>query len=366
VALSAGTLAALLSQNAAPATVPMVLATTTVRCALQCALGSAAASGASTASVALMKGVVQAMFLSKVKVGVASILIVSAVAGGTSTYLGRAQTSGDPAGKTTQAGAGKDTDSKARPDPQEHTWLANQEARRAALVAQRDAFKEQANARVREYLDGKGTLDVTLEALRNLTDAERQYLGETGQESIRMWEGIIDSLNKMAAVAKERKATQDDERRLLAMLAGAYNDLLQVKTQAATQAAQDEYYAKEWLRVRAELAAGTRKQLRELLKAQRDAAKVEAQARMQEFQAGRGMLNIGLDAHRRLLQAELEYVESKEDRVNARVAYLEAMMLMFNVIKTRYEAGKISIADLKESEYYRLEAEINLLRERNR
>jgi outer membrane protein TolC len=136
--------------------------------------------------------------------------------------------------------------------------------------------------------------------------------------------------------------------------------------QAKAQVLQNEYFSKERLRVHAELATVPRKPMRELLQARRDAAKVEAETRIQEFHAGSGTITISLDAQRRLLQAEFEFAETKEDRVNARVAYLEAMMLMFNVNKSRYDDGKITIADLKQTEYYRTEAEIDLLREKSR
>jgi RNA polymerase sigma factor (sigma-70 family) len=77
VALSAGTLAALVCQEAARAVMPPALATATVKAAGLLAAGQAAAAGAISAEVSsLTEGVVKAMFLSKLKTTLAVALII--------------------------------------------------------------------------------------------------------------------------------------------------------------------------------------------------------------------------------------------------------------------------------------------------
>jgi RNA polymerase sigma factor (sigma-70 family) len=251
VTLSAGMLATLLLHNAAPAAVPVLLAPATVRCAVQITLGNAAGGGASATAVALMKGVVQAMFLSKIKVVGAALLAVAVVAGGAGvfSYVGRAQPPADP----------------AQPSPQD-----------------------------------KG----------------------------------------VAAKDKDGPAKDKDE--------------------------WEQQFGDELRQIRAELAKAPKRQLKELLQARRDAAQQQALARMDEFQAGRGTLDICLEANRLLLKAELELSEKKEDRIKAHERYLERIAWMFEVNTARFNDGKISIADHSQTMYFRLEAEIDLLREKAR
>jgi RNA polymerase sigma factor (sigma-70 family) len=80
--LSAGLLAALLSSNAS-ATMPTALINTTLQAALLTAANQAAAAGMISAPVAaLTKGVLQAMFVTKLKIAAAVLLAVSVVGSG--------------------------------------------------------------------------------------------------------------------------------------------------------------------------------------------------------------------------------------------------------------------------------------------
>jgi RNA polymerase sigma factor (sigma-70 family) len=75
--LSAGAVTAALLQDAARATVPSVLASTTVRAALAFLAGRAAAAGISAKALALAQGVLQSMFVTKLKV----VALAAAMAG---------------------------------------------------------------------------------------------------------------------------------------------------------------------------------------------------------------------------------------------------------------------------------------------
>jgi RNA polymerase sigma factor (sigma-70 family) len=94
VALSVGALAGVLAQQAAPAAVPAALAEGAIRAA------AGMAGGAIPASVAaLTKGVLRAMFLSKVKVVAAVVLAVLVAVAGTAVAVRRALADGPAAAK---------------------------------------------------------------------------------------------------------------------------------------------------------------------------------------------------------------------------------------------------------------------------
>ncbi|HEV3118670.1 MAG TPA: sigma-70 family RNA polymerase sigma factor, partial [Gemmataceae bacterium] len=80
---SGGTLGLMLSQNAASATVPAVVASTTIKAASYFAAGRLAASGALSAkAVALSRAVLKTMLLSKLKIGTAVVMVVAVLSAG--------------------------------------------------------------------------------------------------------------------------------------------------------------------------------------------------------------------------------------------------------------------------------------------
>jgi hypothetical protein len=82
--VSGGVLMCVLSENAAPACVPMSLVSSTVKAASLLAAGQAAGAGLISAkAAALTEGVVIAMLLNKLKV-ITIVLIVAAMVGGAS------------------------------------------------------------------------------------------------------------------------------------------------------------------------------------------------------------------------------------------------------------------------------------------
>lgn len=96
VVLSAGSLATIVSQNAASAAVPTSLASSTVKAAATIAAGQATAAGAIPAKVAILTGgVLKAMLLSKLKTATAGLLLV-AVLIGTAGAIYRAQAAEQP------------------------------------------------------------------------------------------------------------------------------------------------------------------------------------------------------------------------------------------------------------------------------
>ena len=85
--LSTATLAALLTRHAAQAaTVPATLASTTIKAALLVAAGNTLAATVSTQAAALTEGVLQAMFLTKLKIATAVVLALAVVGMGGSMF----------------------------------------------------------------------------------------------------------------------------------------------------------------------------------------------------------------------------------------------------------------------------------------
>ena len=103
MALSAGALAAKLSRQAASASMPALLAASTVKAARLLAVGGTAAAGAiSPQVVALMEGVVKAMFVSKLKMTITALLVAALLAAsyGASAALEHIAHPGDPVKQT--------------------------------------------------------------------------------------------------------------------------------------------------------------------------------------------------------------------------------------------------------------------------
>jgi RNA polymerase sigma factor (sigma-70 family) len=90
VALSSGALAAALSQQAASASVPATVASSTIKVAILLAAGKAAATGAISVKVAaLTEGVMKAMFIAKLKAVLAVVLILGFTAVGATVLTSR-------------------------------------------------------------------------------------------------------------------------------------------------------------------------------------------------------------------------------------------------------------------------------------
>lgn len=101
--MSGGTLAALLTQNVASAVVPGPVVTFTIKAASAFAAGQATASGLISAkAVALAEGVLKTMFLTKLKIGAAVLLVLLAICIGVGT-VAPGVVAQDPADKKTEA-----------------------------------------------------------------------------------------------------------------------------------------------------------------------------------------------------------------------------------------------------------------------
>ena len=102
--------------------------------------------------------------------------------------------------------------------------------------------------------------------------------------------------------------------------------------------------------------------LKRLVQERVEVAKKELEARMQQFEAGKGTLDFLIGASKRLVLAELDATDKKPEQISALKTHLERMKKVQDIDQGRYDAGRISIEDLSQSKYYRLEAEIWLER----
>jgi hypothetical protein len=102
--------------------------------------------------------------------------------------------------------------------------------------------------------------------------------------------------------------------------------------------------------------------LSNLLKARYEAAVDEHRERRQEYLAGAGTLDMLLHSSLRLLEAELEWKAKPAERIPVLEAHLERMKNIQDVLVAKFNAGTGSVGDLKQAEYYRLDAEVRLER----
>jgi RNA polymerase sigma factor (sigma-70 family) len=98
--------------------------------------------------------------------------------------------------------------------------------------------------------------------------------------------------------------------------------------------------------------------LKKLLLARFEAAYDEFESRHNEFLAGRGTLDFVMAGSRRLLDSERELTTIRADQLAAYEAHSQRMKEIYDVQMGRFNAGRIPLHDVKESEYYWLEAEI--------
>jgi RNA polymerase sigma-70 factor (ECF subfamily) len=125
VMLSAGSLVAVVSQNVASAAVPVLVVSKTIKAASLMAAGQAATGLISVKVAALTEGVLQAMFLSKLKAVVGVLLVVMCLIGvGTAVVLGQ------------------QPDSPKKVDPEAKQAAAKQaEAKEAAVKAMQERLQ---------------------------------------------------------------------------------------------------------------------------------------------------------------------------------------------------------------------------------
>jgi RNA polymerase sigma factor (sigma-70 family) len=102
--------------------------------------------------------------------------------------------------------------------------------------------------------------------------------------------------------------------------------------------------------------------MKALFKARFDAANTEINGRWKENVEGRGALDILLNGSRRLLEAELALSSNKADHAAAWESHWQRTNQIYLMNLARYNAGRLLETDLKEADYFRIDAEIGLER----
>jgi hypothetical protein len=99
--------------------------------------------------------------------------------------------------------------------------------------------------------------------------------------------------------------------------------------------------------------------MKTLMAARHTAAVAEVSARYQEFMNGRGTIEILFGAAQRLLHAELDLLEPT-NQVQAWENHHKLLKEIFQVQDERFKAQRIPIQDVKQAEFYMLDAELHI------
>jgi outer membrane protein TolC len=103
--------------------------------------------------------------------------------------------------------------------------------------------------------------------------------------------------------------------------------------------------------------------LKALLKERVDALTEAFKIKMEEYKAGVSPLHIVLEVGTELRKAELDLYEKPEERLDALKKNLKLLQMAEGESKTKFDAGRVTKAEVAMSKAARLEAEIALLRE---
>jgi RNA polymerase sigma factor (sigma-70 family) len=173
VTLSTTALAALVTEQAASATVAAALSTTTLKAALSLGINGAATGIISTHVLALAEGVLQAMYVTKVKIVVTLVLAVGLLAGaGAAGYSALTQ---EPVQDQKPETERPKIRRKGADDFEERRAAIELNRKLQPLMEKRlDAVREQMKARAEELIAGKTTVDVLLGSSANLLKAQQE------------------------------------------------------------------------------------------------------------------------------------------------------------------------------------------------
>jgi hypothetical protein len=107
-------------------------------------------------------------------------------------------------------------------------------------------------------------------------------------------------------------------------------------------------------------------ELQKLLIDRYNAAISELEDRYNEFLAGHATLDLMEGVVRRVASSGVELKKKPEDRIALREQLLDFMKRMEEIQKARFDAARIPQADVQRARYFRLDAEIQLLKEKRK
>jgi RNA polymerase sigma factor (sigma-70 family) len=104
--------------------------------------------------------------------------------------------------------------------------------------------------------------------------------------------------------------------------------------------------------------SGQAENLKPILQALFEAANVEAQARWAQYFAGQGTLDLLSSTSIRLLDAERLLSKRTEDQLAALEHHLKRMKEIEKINQSRFEAARIQVADLAQTRFFRIQAQL--------
>ncbi len=88
----------------------------------------------------------------------------------------------------------------------------------------------------------------------------------------------------------------------------------------------------------------------------------EARSLLELVLRGAKTPNVLSDAHKRIAQSGLEVYDKPEDRIALLTDYIASAKAMEQIFKAQFEAGRVAETDMHHATYYRIDAEIQLLK----
>jgi hypothetical protein len=225
-------------------------------------------------------------------------------------------------------------------------------------------------SRSREFLAGRGTLDILLGCSLRLLEAE-QAVAQTESERVAALQGhwartrLFERVNltryqagritiqdylqsKYFQLEAELRLSQLRKKEMPLDFASSVRGPFRINrppdlypkdlAKAAVEALHID--AEQWAREKLETARGG------------------SNARFREFLAGRGTLDILLEVLIHRLESELALATSQSDRLASYEKHWERTMLIEIINKGRYDRKQIPIQDYMQSKYFRLQAQI--------
>lgn len=236
-------------------------------------------------------------------------------------------------------------------------------------------------AQMEEYLAGRGTLFIILEAVLSLADAEaavadrpEDWVAAFEAGWARTW--LIDQIGE-SRFAAGRVSVADHLAARGARLAAQARWLrargrageVRERNPGGREILQADELGVAGLDTRAFTRAkreALRTDPRDLERERRTVAREEFRAQNAEFLAGRGTLDLLLAASRHWLDADLAMLDRPAERAAAHERYWTRIRLIEEVTDARFEAGRVAVADWAETRGVRLEAEIRWAEARER
>jgi RNA polymerase sigma factor (sigma-70 family) len=102
--------------------------------------------------------------------------------------------------------------------------------------------------------------------------------------------------------------------------------------------------------------------IKALLRQRYDAARTQAESRLQEFNAGKGTLDFLIESLSQLCDAERELSDKKADQIAAMEKQVQVLTEVEKVNQARFDARRIPLMDMAQARFNRLDAEIRLER----